>query len=210
MRSERSSRTTGRWGSSGREGCLRARGFLRARFKSGMGCGEAGDWNAVGRAGDVIQADRMAELHGARFTAMFTADTDLQLRADAPTGSHGNANQLPNTVLIQDLKRIVGKYTTFDVIRKEATRIVSAQSESRLGQIIGSKGKKLGGLRDLIRGECSAWQLDHGADGVGNILSHRTQNLLSHLLEHSSLIFELFDSRDERDHDLRTYIEASA
>src|SRR5437868_8429647 len=132
MRSERSSRTTGRCGSSGREGCLRARGFLRARFKSGMGSGEAGDWNAVGRARDVIQADRMTELHGARLTAMFTADTDLQLRADAPTGRYGNANQLSNTVLIQNLERIVGKYTTFDVIRKEATRIVSAQSEGGL------------------------------------------------------------------------------
>lgn len=63
---------------------------------------------------------------------MFTADTDLQLRADAPTGSYGNANQLPNTVLIKHLERIVGKYTTFDVIRKEATRVISTQSKSRL------------------------------------------------------------------------------
>jgi hypothetical protein len=63
---------------------------------------------------------------------MFTADTDLQLRADAPTGSYGNANKLPNTVLIQHLKRIVGNYTTFDVIRKEPTGIVSAEAECRL------------------------------------------------------------------------------
>src|SRR5689334_9071391 len=113
MRRERSSRTTGRCGSSGRDGCLRARGFLRGRFKSGMGCGEAGNWNAVGRAGDVIQADGVAELHGARLTAMFAANADFQLRSDAPTGGYGDANQLPNTVLIQNLKRIVGKYTTF-------------------------------------------------------------------------------------------------
>jgi hypothetical protein len=98
-----------------------------------MGCGEAGDWDAVGGAGDVIQADRMAELHGARLTAMFTADADLQLGADAPTGRYGNANQLPNTVLIQHLKRIVGNYTTFDVIRKEPTRIISAEPERCLG-----------------------------------------------------------------------------
>src|SRR5438105_10257058 len=132
MRRERSSRTTGRCGSWGREGCLSARGFLRARFKSGMGCGEAGDWDAVGGARDVIQADRMAELHGARLTAMFTADADLQLGADAPTGRYGNANQLPNTVLIQHLKGIVGNYTTFDIIRKEPTGIVSAEAERGL------------------------------------------------------------------------------
>ena len=89
-----------------------------------MGCGETGDGNAVGRAGDVVQADRVAKLYGARLTAMFTADANLQLRADAPTGSYGDANQLPNTILIQHLKRIVGNYTTFDVIRKEPTGIV--------------------------------------------------------------------------------------
>src|SRR5215469_8646780 len=103
-----------------------------------MGCGEAGDWDAVGGARDVIQADRMAKLHGARLAAMFTADADLQLRADAPTGRNGNANQLPNTVLIQNLKRIVRYYTTFDVIRKEPTSVVSAESERGLRQIIGT------------------------------------------------------------------------
>ena len=50
----------------------------------------------------------MAELHGARLTAMFTADTDLQLGADAPTGRYGNANQLPNAIPIQHLEWIVG------------------------------------------------------------------------------------------------------
>ena len=63
---------------------------------------------------------------------MFTADANLQLRADAPTGSYGDANQLPNTILIQHLKRIVGNYTTFDVIRKEPTGIVPAETECGL------------------------------------------------------------------------------
>jgi len=63
---------------------------------------------------------------------MLTADADLQLRANAPTGSYGYANQLPDTVLIQYLERIVRKYTIFDVIRKEAAGIVSAEAECRL------------------------------------------------------------------------------
>src|SRR5438270_11419768 len=107
----------------------------------------------------------MAELHGARFTAMFTADTDLQLRADAPTGSYGKANQLPNTVLIKHLERIVGKYTMFDVIRKEATRIVAAQAKSRLSQIIGPTRKELSGRGYLVRGQRSTRELDHRATG---------------------------------------------
>jgi hypothetical protein len=47
---------------------------------------------------------------------MFPADTDLQLRADAPTGRYGKSNQLANSILIKHLERIVGKYTTIYVI----------------------------------------------------------------------------------------------
>ena len=70
-----------------------------------MGCGEAGDWNAVGRTGDVIEADRVAELHGARFTAMFTANSDLEVRSNAPTGRYGKSNQLANAIPVEDLER---------------------------------------------------------------------------------------------------------
>ena len=59
----------------------------------------------------------MAELHGTRFTAMFTADAHLELRADVPTGRYGKSNQLANSIPIKHLERIVGKYTTIYVIR---------------------------------------------------------------------------------------------
>ena len=58
----------------------------------------------------------MTELNGARFTAMFSADAHLQLRADAPTGRYGKSNQLANSILVEDLEWIVGKYTTIYVI----------------------------------------------------------------------------------------------
>ena len=82
-----------------------------------MGSGEAGDWDSVGRAGDVVEADRMTKLHRARFAAMFPADTYLQFRADAPTGRYGKSNQLANSIPIEHLEWIVGKYTTIYVIR---------------------------------------------------------------------------------------------
>ena len=82
-----------------------------------MGGGEACDWNAEGRAGDVVEADRVAELHGARLAAMLAADPDLEMRTDAATGLYGKSNQLANAVPVEDLERIVGKYTTFYVIR---------------------------------------------------------------------------------------------
>jgi len=59
----------------------------------------------------------MTELHGARVATMFNANPDLQLRANAPTGRYGKSNQLTNTVSVQDLERIVGKYTTLYIFR---------------------------------------------------------------------------------------------
>ena len=59
----------------------------------------------------------MAEFHRARFAAMFTANTDFQLRTDAPTGGYGKSNQLANPIPIENLEWIVGKYTTIYVIR---------------------------------------------------------------------------------------------
>ena len=47
---------------------------------------------------------------------MLTADADLEMRADAPTGRYGKSNQLANPVPVKNLERIVGKYTTFYVI----------------------------------------------------------------------------------------------
>src|SRR5437879_12300041 len=130
-----------------------------------MGCGEAGDWNAVRRTRHVIEADRVAKLHGARFAAMFPADADLQLRADAPTGRYGKSNQLANSILVKNLEWIVGNYTPVNVIREEPSRIVPAQAKSGLGQIIGAKGEELRGSSDLIRRQRRPRQLDHGPDG---------------------------------------------
>src|SRR6476661_2113964 len=105
MRSDRSSLVNSSGGRLGKTGWLRrARLRRRGGFESGMGSGEAGDWNAVGRTGDVVEADRVAELHGARFTAMLTADTDLQFRTDAPTGRYGKSNQLANSIPIKHLE----------------------------------------------------------------------------------------------------------
>ena len=160
-----------------------------------MGGGEAGDWDAVGRAGDVVEADRVAELHGARLAAMLPADAHLQLRADAPTGRYGKSNQLANPVPVKHLERIVGKYTTIYVIGKESAGVVAAEAEGRLRQIIGSKRKELGLRCDLVRGQRRARQLDHRSDGVGDVLAHSAEHLLGDLLEDGALVLELCQRR---------------
>ena len=60
---------------------------------------------------------------------MLTADSDLQLGANAPTGRYGKSNQLANSIPIKHLERIVGKYTTFDIIREEPAGVITAESK---------------------------------------------------------------------------------
>lgn len=64
---------------------------------------------------------------------MLTADPDLEFRTDASTGRYGKSNQLANPVPVEDLERIVGKYTTIHVVREEPPSIVPGETESRLG-----------------------------------------------------------------------------
>ena len=45
--------------------------------------GEAGDRHAVGRAGDVVEAELVAELDRVRIAAVFAADAELDVRAGA-------------------------------------------------------------------------------------------------------------------------------
>ena len=63
---------------------------------------------------------------------MLTADAHLERRADAPTGRYGKSNQLADTISVQNLERIVGKYTTIYITREELAGVVAAQSKGGL------------------------------------------------------------------------------
>lgn len=53
-----------------------------AIFEIGLSRRKAIDGDAVGRAGDVIEADLMAEGHRGRFAPMFAADAEIDVRTD--------------------------------------------------------------------------------------------------------------------------------
>ena len=58
----------------------------------------------------------MAELHGARFTTMLPANPDLEIGADACDRQIRRIQSVCQLHPVQDLERIVGKYTTIYVI----------------------------------------------------------------------------------------------
>ena len=75
--------------------------FLLALFADGSLCGgEAGDRNAERAAGDIGQAELMAELDGGRIAAVLAADADVQLRTDLLAHGAGHLHQLADADLI--------------------------------------------------------------------------------------------------------------
>src|SRR6476661_10860196 len=185
VRSSWASGSTGRFGSAGpgRSALLRDAGF-----KSGMRGSEAGNRNAERGARHIIEPDRVTELHAPGLSSVLPADADLQLRAHASSCGNGQRNKLANPGLVKDLEWIVGKDATVHIGGQEAAGIVSRQPISSLGEVVCSEGKELGLASDLVGGQRRARQLDHGTNGVVELLTHAAQHHTRRLLENRSLI----------------------
>jgi hypothetical protein len=46
---------------------------------------------------------------------------------------------------------------------------VAAHAQAGLGKVVGAEAEELGGLRDLVRGQCTARDFDHRADHVAQL-----------------------------------------
>ena len=68
--------------------------------------GEAGDGNAERGAGDVVEADLVAELDGGGVAAVLAADTDVQARIDGLAQLDGHIHQLAHAGLVETGERI--------------------------------------------------------------------------------------------------------
>ena len=63
-----------------------------------MGGGQAGDGYAEGGAGDVVEAQAVAEGDALGVAAVLAADADLQVRAHLAPGLHGQFDQLAHAI----------------------------------------------------------------------------------------------------------------
>jgi hypothetical protein len=122
---------------------------------------------------------------------------------------HGELDQLPDARDIERLEGIVGEDAAFDVQREETSRIVAAQSQRGLREVVGPEGEELGRLGDLASRQRRARQLDHRPDLVVDLLAHGAHDLRVTLLEDATLVIELLHGGDERDHDLDVYVDAA-
>ena len=139
-------------------GCLGLDGGLRG--------GEACDGHAVGAAGDVGQADFVAEFHGLRFAALFAADAGLQVPAGGASGLDRMADHPADAVAVDGLEGIGGDDVLAEIFADEGSDIVAGETEGHLGEVVGAEGEEFGFLGHLSGEDGGARDLDHGADHV--------------------------------------------
>src|SRR5687767_2478928 len=151
----------------------------------------------------------MAELDGPWLAAVLPTNANFQSGANRAAPVHGEVDQAPNALLIEDLKWVIRQNSRADVGREKPSGVIATQAKCRLRQVIGAEGKELSLARDLVSREGRSRKLDHRSDGIGKILTHPFQNLVRHVVEDRTLVLELLERCDEWNHDLRADVEAA-
>ena len=106
----------------------------------------------------------MAELDAGRFATVLTADPDLQLWPRRSPLFHCNLHQRANPISVNGLKRVPGIDIELYVWYKKPAGIIPANSQRRLGEVVGPKTKEFGSLGNLVGCDRSPRDLDHRSD----------------------------------------------
>ena len=134
----------------------------------GLGRGQAGDRHPVGRAGHVVEARVVEEADGGRVAAVLAADADLQARLRRRGPSARRSRPAAR-------RRAASSETNGSLSRRPCSMVVPQElARRRRGErpkpicvrSLVPKEKNSASLRDLVRGERPARDLDHGADQV--------------------------------------------
>ena len=145
--------------------------FLSLLFNRSLSSSQTGNRNTIRRAGNIVQTDGIEELNGLRITAVFTADTQMQIRIGCAAFNGSTANQFANAVNIDGSKRISNINAFGSVFVKNSTGIVTAHTQSGLGQVVGTETEERGRLGNFFSHQCSSRQFNHRADQVVNLLA---------------------------------------
>ena len=176
--------------------------FIAWRTDIGLRSCETCDGNAVRRAGNIVQADLVAELDGRRIAAVLAADTEVHGRSGRFAHLDRHVHQLAHADLVELRERIGFVDLVLVVRRQELARIVTREAEGHLRQIVGAEAEELRLFRHLVGGERHAGDLDHRADFVLEIDAALLDQLVRNVHDDLSDKRELFDFAGQRDHDL--------
>src|SRR3546814_4530412 len=103
---------------------------------------EARDGHAVGRGADVIEADFFAEMDARRVAAMFAADAELDAVTGRPTTGRGEVDELADPLDVEADEGVGDEDALVDILGQESARVVAADADRRLGQVVGAKADR--------------------------------------------------------------------
>ena len=167
----------------------------------GLSSGEAGYWDTERGAAHVVEADVVAELDGFWFSAVLAADAEFDVWSNSLGLFDGDLHELANAALVDAVEWIAGQDLLLDVWLEELVRVVSAEAEGHLGQVVRSKAEELGFHRDLVGGEGTAWDFDHRAEAVRNLDALLFDNRLGGSFESGLDDSQFVHVSDKRNHD---------
>ena len=181
---------------------------LRGAFEGGLGRGEAGDGNAERRAGNVVEADLVAE----RRSTVGSPPCSPQMptlrsgRVLRPSFD-GHAPSAWTMTGSSDWNGLYGRILSSTYLSRNlpsaSSRLIA---ERHLGQVVGAEAEELGVLGDLVRRPSGARDLDHRAELVVDLDAGGLDDRLGLGLEERPESRQLVHVADERDHDLRARI----
>src|SRR5262249_42318013 len=115
----------------------------RVLAQRGLGGRKPRDWNTERRAGNVIKTDLMKERNRGRIAAVLAADADLEVIARRAAALDADPHQLADAFTIDRDERIGREDAALRIGAQEARRIVTADAERRLRQIVGTEREEL-------------------------------------------------------------------
>src|SRR5262245_45222603 len=81
--------------------------------------GEPGERHAIRRAGDVVEAEAVAERDRLGLAAVLAADAHLQVFLHAPASLDGDPHQVAHPGLVERLERVALEHAVLEVAREE-------------------------------------------------------------------------------------------
>src|SRR5881396_2545612 len=88
-------------------------------FERRLRCGETGDRHTERRAGHIVHAHVVTELHRRRLAAVLPADADLELGPRSPAEPDRQLDELADALLVEHLEWVVLQDPVLHVKREE-------------------------------------------------------------------------------------------
>src|SRR5262245_34476738 len=111
----------------------------------------------------------MAERDRSRVAAVLAANSDLELGARLAPALDTDTDQFTNTLAVDRHERVAAQNAARRIGPEEAGRIVAADAERGLRQVVGAEREERCRLGDLTGHQGGTRQLDHGADLVDDL-----------------------------------------